>query len=373
MPIDFDSYKEWLFKQGEAFIHRTILTDRLTVGQAAIQFTRQKLRHGAGNITEQVKKSKKYSTLYTIQAYELGDELNKSITTSKSQTLNRLASQAIVARKLGAGNCDHFAAVSFFYLLEHASPSVGTVFRVSVTGHSVAVLADKQWTPTDTTRCKTAVVVDAWPTNPFCVAWNDWFYKDTSPKIIIGVNPLSDGVVRERILKDFRADAKKADELYEKLQSLKRESLRHHLRYYYDENYQEATPSGRYPDWTDAHPLRSDHPLVGKKCFITTACTAAAGLADTCDELVILRRFRDGYLSCVHPDGKALIAEYYRIAPALVDALYAHPEAPALLSELLRQVRYCVSLIVREDYLGAVTAYQEMVTSLKSRVLFELP
>lgn len=370
MPIDFDSYQQWLTKQPVWVTHRQSLSVRLMLGQQAIEFTRQKLPHGAGNIKEQVEKSKKYSTFYTIQAYELGKQVVTDMT-SKHEKLNYLAAQAITARKLGAGNCDHFAAVSFFYLLEHAEKKQGCVYRVRVTGHSVAVLADAGWTPTDVAKCKTAVVVDAWPTNPFCVAWEDWVYKDKEPAIVVGVNPLSDGVTRERVLRDFREDAKKNDALYDDLQRLKRESRKHLEKYQANTNYKEATPTGRYPDWTDAHPLREDHPITQTKCFLTTACTQAAGLADDCDELVTLRRFRDGYLTHIHPAGRELIEEYYRIAPALVDGLTAHPQAPRLLRDLLRQVRRCVRLIRQEEHARAVGAYREMVLALQARVLTE--
>lgn len=52
-------------------------------------------------------------------------------------------------------------------------------------------------------------------------------------------------------------------------------------------------------------------------CFITTAVCQEAGKPDDCPELTAFRAFRDGYLrSC--PDGPALIAEYYDIAPGIV-------------------------------------------------------
>lgn len=52
-------------------------------------------------------------------------------------------------------------------------------------------------------------------------------------------------------------------------------------------------------------------------CFITTAVCQEEGKPDDCAELTAFRAFRDGYLSRC-PDGPALIAEYYDIAPAIV-------------------------------------------------------
>ena len=55
-------------------------------------------------------------------------------------------------------------------------------------------------------------------------------------------------------------------------------------------------------------------------CFLTSACTEARGLPDDCHELTVLRSFRDGYLRS-QPEGEAEIAEYYAVAPKIVDAI----------------------------------------------------
>src|SRR5208282_5655374 len=50
----------------------------------------------------------------------------------------------------------------------------------------------------------------------------------------------------------------------------------------------------------------------GIACFLTTACCEHKGLPDDCDELTILRSFRDTHVP------KILIKEYYEIAPQIV-------------------------------------------------------
>ena len=56
----------------------------------------------------------------------------------------------------------------------------------------------------------------------------------------------------------------------------------------------------------------------GKKgCFITTAACELRGLPDDCHELRVLRRFRDDVL-VTSREGRALVEEYYRVAPRLV-------------------------------------------------------
>jgi len=52
-------------------------------------------------------------------------------------------------------------------------------------------------------------------------------------------------------------------------------------------------------------------------CFLTTAVCESLSKSDNCYELMTLRKYRDGYLMQTK-DGRALVEEYYDIAPALV-------------------------------------------------------
>ena len=58
----------------------------------------------------------------------------------------------------------------------------------------------------------------------------------------------------------------------------------------------------------------------GSSCFITTAVCKCLDKSDDCEELTILRNYRDNWLK-EQPDGKKLIAEYYHIAPKIVAAI----------------------------------------------------
>lgn len=60
-------------------------------------------------------------------------------------------------------------------------------------------------------------------------------------------------------------------------------------------------------------------------CFITTAVCEAEGKPDDCEELTAFRAFRDGWLS-KQPDGRALIEEYYDIAPGIVRCIELAPQ-----------------------------------------------
>ena len=61
-------------------------------------------------------------------------------------------------------------------------------------------------------------------------------------------------------------------------------------------------------------------------CFLTTATVGAIGLADDCWELSTLRRFRDSWLAR-QAYGQALIADYYALAPRIVERIGTRPDA----------------------------------------------
>lgn len=58
----------------------------------------------------------------------------------------------------------------------------------------------------------------------------------------------------------------------------------------------------------------------GGGCYITTATCEELGKPDDCYELTMFRNFRDNWLSN-QPDGKELIARYYKTAPAVVELI----------------------------------------------------
>ena len=62
------------------------------------------------------------------------------------------------------------------------------------------------------------------------------------------------------------------------------------------------------------------------RSFLTTAVVTMRGEADDGPTLTALRGFRDGWLAETH-EGRAMIAEYYALAPGIVSAIpEGHPE-----------------------------------------------
>jgi hypothetical protein len=100
-------------------------------------------------------------------------------------------------------------------------------------------------------------------------------------------------------------------------------------------------------------------------CYITTACVTARGLPDDCEELTALRAFRDGYMRS-QADGPALIAEYYRRAPAIVAAIQARDDAAAIFDRLFEVIQQCVRLIHDGQHRVALETYRTMALRLQA-------
>lgn len=107
----------------------------------------------------------------------------------------------------------------------------------------------------------------------------------------------------------------------------------------------------------------------GGGCFITTAVCDSFGKADDCFELTTFRKFRDGWLTS-QPDGKALIAEYYSIAPRIVDRINRLADSAQIYKSIWREyLEPCLTFIGRGDNQSCKRLYVDMVTSLKERFL----
>ena len=108
-------------------------------------------------------------------------------------------------------------------------------------------------------------------------------------------------------------------------------------------------------------------------CFITTAVCQCFDKSDDCYELTMFRRFRDDWL-VKQPDGKALIAEYYATAPAIVSCIDGR-EHPADIYQQIWQ-RYlspCLKHLEQGEYKACKERYIAMVCTLKAKYLLRCP
>lgn len=104
-----------------------------------------------------------------------------------------------------------------------------------------------------------------------------------------------------------------------------------------------------------------------KLCFITTAVCEFENKPDDCAELQTFRAFRDGWLSA-EPDGKALIAEYYELAPSIVTAIDYCDDRKAVYGALRKTyLTPCLEAIQRQDFAACKTTYVRMVRDLQAR------
>ncbi len=195
VPKLFDTYVE------KVDINNKKLLKRMLLANDAISYTRTKLFVGAGNLDDQIKSSSGWSAMLADRVGQRAGSLYQKIKTriltedvigevKKFQNaegsdlydrINGSATRAIAAKKLGAGVCDDFAAVAFFYLRK--KPVSGTeIYRASITqntgNHAVVILADPGLSAEDLSNSDSAIVVDAWPTNAFAVCMAHWKYKN---------------------------------------------------------------------------------------------------------------------------------------------------------------------------------------------------
>ena len=104
-------------------------------------------------------------------------------------------------------------------------------------------------------------------------------------------------------------------------------------------------------------------------CYVTTAVCDTFGKPDDCFELTTFRNFRDTWL-INQPDGKALIAEYYDIAPRIVDNINRLADAAQIYKSIWQQyLEPCLNFIRSGDNLSCKNKYIEMVSELKRRYL----
>ena len=96
-------------------------------------------------------------------------------------------------------------------------------------------------------------------------------------------------------------------------------------------------------------------------CFLTTAIVERRGIeADDGPTLTALRRFRDGYMMKT-PKRRALVAEYYEIAPRIAAAI---PQGHSDWDWIGGRIDAAIAAIAASDEDGAFGIYAAMVRRL---------
>ncbi len=102
-------------------------------------------------------------------------------------------------------------------------------------------------------------------------------------------------------------------------------------------------------------------------CFLTSSCVEFAGLKDDCEELEVMRGFRDNYVSKL-PLGDSLIKEYYATAPDIVQRIRGSPDRDSVFCTMFAEIRAIVGLIKAGENSDAVQRYLEMYQAVKAKV-----
>lgn len=105
-------------------------------------------------------------------------------------------------------------------------------------------------------------------------------------------------------------------------------------------------------------------------CFITTAICESRSQPDDCYELTTLRSYRDSYLLHTE-DGKALVEEYYEIAPGLVRIIDMQKDVKQVYEGLYEKwLMPCIRHIESGEADVCKALYVDMVQELKNTYLY---
>lgn len=99
-------------------------------------------------------------------------------------------------------------------------------------------------------------------------------------------------------------------------------------------------------------------------CFLTTATCLALGKGDTCEELQLIRYYRDNYL-VLDQDGESLIYEYYQMAPKIIEKIEAEANSQLVYITLYNDyIKQVYDYLTRQQYIQAKQLYIQMVKDL---------
>lgn len=93
----------------------------------------------------------------------------------------------------------------------------------------------------------------------------------------------------------------------------------------------------------------------GGVCYLTTACCEFKGLSDNCEELTILRKFRDTFVP------KDIVEQYYKLSNTIMPKVSGNKE---VLSYIYEVITKCVTDIKANNKQAALDKYVAMVKIL---------
>lgn len=122
---------------------------------------------------------------------------------------------------------------------------------------------------------------------------------------------------------------------------------------------QDICMTSRYTDCSDYQ--------NASRCFITTAVCLSLGKPDNCEELTVMRLFRDEWLRN-QPDGESLIVDYYNTAPDIVKQIDKEADRKNIYKVIYEDyILPCVDYAKSGNFAKSKIIYTAMVESLKEK------
>ncbi|MBQ6796749.1 MAG: hypothetical protein IJP10_01930 [Clostridia bacterium] len=119
----------------------------------------------------------------------------------------------------------------------------------------------------------------------------------------------------------------------------------------------------------DKCPIYKDNNKSSGGCYLTSACVDARSLPDDCHELTSMRALRDKYIRTL-PEGDAVISDYYRYAPEIVEKINQSSDSKTILEKIYTDmILPCVKLFDAQKYHEAYILYKKYAESLKAEYL----
>jgi len=104
-------------------------------------------------------------------------------------------------------------------------------------------------------------------------------------------------------------------------------------------------------------------------CYITTAVCEVLNKGDNCQELTIIRDYRDQYLANT-AEGEQVIDTYYNIAPTIVNRINKAEESSRIYKQIwIGYIQPCLTLIKEGKNEECRELYTQMVTLLERKYM----
>lgn len=189
------------------------------------------------------------------------------------------------------------------------------------------------------------------------------FVNQTAQAFITGENqrlaPLSTKEQKKRLYQDNVYTALFVIPIIGHYKTIGTDALADELVHLWRETYKEhQITRGHYEEITGGFKKR-------RFCYITTAVCEGLGKDDHCQEMQILRQYRDHWL-LLQEDGPALIDEYYTTAPAIVTHINSSPDKAGICQSIYdTYLLPCIRLINEGEYQKCKQHYITMIRTLQ--------